>query len=258
MKKKKIVVTATQTIEIKTGCGDWFPKVAQRAKDTVLHRNQILHIDNTIAFFDFNGIKCLVDKDTNLEWLERDYQNAHTMDWKQVGTECLPLYEQAVQEELERRNKAQEEKQEIEAAAYRAKEDTERKLFEEKVKGIEMEIVDQEGFDAWKANQKGEGYGLAIFAYAEGWAKLMQKEFADKNIENPDITCMIAHAEDCSKQVDFMGITGFMYGAAVAILAQHWKHGEALRKWHNKEWGAENSDGVVNPAMFTIGNKDES
>jgi hypothetical protein len=48
-----------------------------------------------------------------------------------------------------------------------------------------------------------------------------------------------------------------MYGAAVSILANHWKHGEALRKWHNKEFGVENSEGVVNPAMFTI-NTDES
>lgn len=255
MKKKK-VLNDNQTVKINTGAGDWFPRVAERAKETVLHRNEVLGIDNTIAEFDFNDIKCLVNKDTNLEWLERDYLNAHTMDWKQVGTECLPLYEQAVQEELERRNKAREEKQEIESAAYRAKEDTERKLFEEKVKGIEMEIVDQEGFDKWK-DTNSDGYGTAIFQYAEGWAKLMQKEFADRNIENPDITCMIAHAENCSKGVNFMGITGFMYGAAVAILAQHWKHGEALRKWHNKEFGAENSDGVVNPAIFTF-NTDES
>jgi len=49
-----------------------------------------------------------------------------------------------------------------------------------------------------------------------------------------------------------MGITGFMYGCAVNLLSQCWKHGEELRKWHNKEYGHE-GDGVVNPAVFTIG-----
>ena len=252
MKKKKFVVNATQTIGMSTSCGDHIQNVAEKAKETVLYRNGVLHIDNTIIYFDFNDIKCLVDKDTNIDWLIRDYMNAHVMEWKQVGPECYAQYEPEVLAELERREKAREEKQQIESAAYRAKEDTERKLFEEKVKGIEMEIVNQEGYDKWKDNQKGEGYGLACFTYAEGWAKLMQKEFADRNIENPDITSMIAIAENCSKQVDFMGITGFMYGAAVSILANHWKHGEALRKWHNKEWGVVGGEGVVNPAMFTI------
>ncbi len=250
--KKKRVLNTNQHVIISTCCGDWFPKVAERAKDTVEYRNNLLGIDNTIAEFNFNDIKCLVNKDTNLEWLERDYQNAHLMEWKQVGFESYAQYESEVLAELERREKVREEKHQVESVAYRAKEDTERKQFEEKVKGIEMEIVDKEGYDKWKDNQKGEGYGLACFSYAEGWAKLMQKEFADRNIENPDVASMIAHAENCSKGMDFMGITGFMYGAAVSILANHWKHGEALRKWHNKKWGVENSEGVVNPAIFTI------
>lgn len=252
MKKKKILNTI-QHVKISTCCGDWFPKVAERAKETVEYRNKVLHIDDTIAEFDFNDIKCLVDKDTNLEWLERDYQHAHMMEWAVIGPLCVQWYETEVLAELDRREKAREEKQKIEEAAYRAKEDAERKLFEEKVKGIEIELIDKKEYDDWKAVQGGDGYGLACFAYAEGWAKLLQKEFADRNIENPDVVSMIAHAENCSRQVDFMGITGAMYGMAVAILAKCWKHGEALRKWHNKEWGHEGSNGIVNPAVFTIG-----
>ena len=256
MKKKKVVVNTNQTVVISTCCGDHIQTVAEKAKDMAIYRNGVLNIDNTIntiAQFDFNDIKCLVDKDTNLDWLIRDYMNAHLMTWKQVGPDCLEVYESEVQAELERRTKAQEEKQEIESAAYRAKEDTERKLFEEKVKGVEFEVIDKKEYDDWIANQKGEGYGLACFAYAEGWAKLMQKEFANRNVENPDVTSMVAHAENCSDQVNFMGITGAMYGMAVAILAKCWKHGEALRQWHNKEWGHEGSEGIVNPAVFTIG-----
>ena len=246
----KAVSNTHENIKIETLCGDWFPKVAEKAQHAAKHI--IKTHGKTIAEFDFNGIKCVVDKDTNLEWLERDYYNAHTMEWKVIGPECYPVYELEVQVELDRREKAREEKAEANSKAYRAKEDTERKLFEEKIEGIEVEIVNQKEYDDWKANQKSDGYGLAIFEYAEGWAKLMQKKFAEKNIENPDVTCMVAHADNCAKELNFMGITGFMYGGAVSILAQCWKHGEALRKWHNKEFGVVGGEGVVNPAMFTI------
>ena len=43
-----------------------------------------------------------------------------------------------------------------------------------------------------------------------------------------------------------------MYGCAVSILSQCWKYGEELRKWHNKEYNYD-GDGVVNPAVLTIG-----
>jgi len=251
--------------KLETGAGDHFTRVAERAKAKAVSTEIQVALYKAInaprgmetrkygVEFDFNGITCLVDKDTNLDWLYRDYCNAHTMTWKQVGPDCLEAYESEVQAELERRNKAEELRQEEQRAIWKAKEDAERKLFEEKVKGIKMKIRDRKGFNEWKANQKDvSGYGNAIFEYAENWAKLMQKEFTERNIEKPDVACMIAHADNCSKELNFLGITGFMYGAAVAILAAHWKYGEALRKWHNKEYGQENTKGVVNPAMLTI------
>ena len=35
-------------------------------------------------------------------------------------------------------------------------------------------------------------------------------------------------ASDASHEADIEGITGFMYGAAVSVLASCWTHGEAL------------------------------
>ncbi len=58
-------------------------------------------------------------------------------------------------------------------------------------------------------------------------------------------------AEKTSHAADNEGITGFMYGCAVSILAHCWKHGEELRKWHNGEYKYD-GDGVVNPAILTI------
>ena len=56
------------------------------------------------------------------------------------------------------------------------------------------------------------------------------------------------------------GITGFQYGWAVAQLAHHWTHGEALRRWHNRatQIGTEGdkaneTGGTLNPALLSIG-----
>jgi hypothetical protein len=59
------------------------------------------------------------------------------------------------------------------------------------------------------------------------------------------------------------GITGFMYGCAVAILADVWEYGEELRRWHNlktqigKEGERANEKGtVLNPAVLCLGGND--
>lgn len=67
-------------------------------------------------------------------------------------------------------------------------------------------------------------------------------------------------AEGASHVADNEGITGFMYGCAVRILASCWRHGEELRRWHNVKYqiGTEGEEanergGVLNPALLTIG-----
>ena len=70
-------------------------------------------------------------------------------------------------------------------------------------------------------------------------------------------------AQATSHEADTEGITGFMYGCAVSLLSQAWKHGEELRRWHNldtqiKDEGekANESGGVLNPALLNITKKD--
>jgi len=89
--------------------------------------------------------------------------------------------------------------------------------------------------------------------YAERWARMMEARMA-KGERIADI------ADECSHLADEEGITGFMYGAAVSTLAAVWKHGEALRMWHNlktqiRDEGekANESGGVLNPACLSIG-----
>ena len=102
---------------------------------------------------------------------------------------------------------------------------------------------------------EGEGklptaYFQAIFDYAEAWAERMEGAIANgETIEQ----C----AERISHEVrGHSDLTGYMYGCAVSILATYWEHGEALRVWHNAKYNC-TGEGTVNPAIITIGVKDE-
>jgi hypothetical protein len=109
--------------------------------------------------------------------------------------------------------------------------------------------------EGWRKciNNNSDGYGSCVVRYAARWANLMEKRIAEgKTIAE----C----AKQASHDADVEGITGFMYGCAVSILAGAWAHGEELRRWHNlstqlKNEGekANESGGVLNPALLNIG-----
>lgn len=115
-----------------------------------------------------------------------------------------------------------------------------------------MQFKDKEFYDKGFAAQEHEPYGERCYTYARDWADLMERHMA-KGKKLQDV------AEKCSHQADTDGITGFMYGTAVGILAKCWAHGEELRRWHNlktqlgKEGEKANaSGGVLNPALLKI------
>lgn len=110
-----------------------------------------------------------------------------------------------------------------------------------------FELSDVEGWKRCVENNR-DPYGGRCVEYAEQWARLMQVAIADGK-QLADV------AEQLSHDADTDGITGFMYGAAVNILSHCWVHGEELRKWHNGQYG-QSGDGVVNPAIITIGTGD--
>lgn len=224
--------------KLDTSAGNNFSTVAEKAK-------QIATEKKVTVEFEFNGVTCLVDKNTNLDWLYRDYSNSWTMEWKTVGANCQSEYTPQVQAEFEKRTKARAEKQAIENATYRAKEAKEKKEFEAKVEGIELDLSDVEG---WNKSREvnSDGYGGAALDYAEGWVKLMQIEIAKGKT--------VAECYDYSQEgLGFLGITGFQFGCAVSVLSQNWKHGEELRKVHNKKYGvSEDKKGTVNPSILTV------
>ena len=218
--------------------GDHFTEVSENAK-------QIATEKMVTVQFDFNEVICLVNHNTNLEWLNRDYSNSWTMGWKTVGPDCAKRYSGKLKAEFEEKTKIAEAKAARDAAEYRKKQEKEQAEFEVKVKGVELELSDVEGWNKSRSVNS-DGYGGAALDYAEGWGKLMQVELAKgKTIAD----CY----EYTQKGLGFLGITGFQFGCAVSVLSQTWKHGEKLRKYHNKKYGVkEDKGGTVNPAIITF------
>jgi hypothetical protein len=114
----------------------------------------------------------------------------------------------------------------------------------------------QERFD-----KNADPYGRRCFTYAQDWAELLEKQMA----EQPELDAkqiIEKYAEPFSQLADIDGITGFMYGMAVGILAEHWIHGELLRRWHNLQTQignegerANQTGGTLNPALLNLGKR---
>ncbi len=119
-----------------------------------------------------------------------------------------------------------------------------------------MKIRDTDGWREWVENNQ-DPYGKAVIEYSERWADLMEIEL-EQGKELVEI------AKDASHEANTEGLTGFMYGAAVSVLATVWEHGEELRRWHNLDTQIKNegeraneSGGVLNPAILCLGSKQD-
>lgn len=154
-------------------------------------------------------------------------------------------------EERERRSKAYHNSPAGKAAAKHAEEAN--KIAEAALKEgiLSFSLKDEAG---WKLSveKNQDSHGSGVIRYAARWANLMETEMA-KGKRLKDV------ADKMSHNADVEGITGFMYGCAVSILAEVWKHGEELRRWHNKETQigtegdrANENGGVLNPALLCV------
>jgi len=211
--------------------------------------------------FDFNGVTVLVDAESDPRLIHRDWlrgMSGYLGDNPTVGPHPAPelteediASDNSVQEENDRKRKIQEE-------AY-AKKQREKELVLEGALGNAgpIELSDSDGWKSFVDKNK-DDYGSGVVRYAERWARLMQVRI--------DAGDSIADcAEDLSHLANSEGITGFMYGCAVATLSKCWTYGEELRRWHNKETQigtegdkANESGGVLNPALLTLGRSDKT
>lgn len=133
-------------------------------------------------------------------------------------------------------------------------EERDRKFRESKKPELqEFVSSDPEAWAKCVETNSSDGYSFECCRYAAAWANAMERAMAN-GATIPDI------ADECSRGADTSGITGFMYGAAVSMLAKFWVHGDKLRRWHNKETQigdegdrANESGGTLNPALLSVG-----
>lgn len=209
-------------------------------------------LDVTLRF-EFNGVTVSVRRDSNPDLIQRDWSRAQSGYIDQsVGPYPNPVLTDEEKESdarIEAENESRRQKHQAECeeedAAHRVR--VKAKLANSPA----IEISDEAGWQKFKENNQ-DGYGGAVVTYAERWAQLMEVEMANgKNLKEV--------AKAASFEADLEGITGFMYGCAVSILASCWKHGDLLRRWHNlatqirDEGEKANEDGgVLNPALLSI------
>lgn len=205
--------------------------------------------------FEFNGVAVVAAADSNPELLYRDWDRGmkgYLGESPAVGPH--PTVELS-QEELDSDAKIEAENSRRRAereAEYEKKRAAAKLVMDGALK--DAAPIELRSAEAWKRfrGANTDDYGGRVVQYAEDWARLMQTRIANGE-------SLAECAEELSHAADHDGITGFMYGCAVQMLAECWVHGEELRRWHNKETQvgtegdqANESGGVLNPAMLSI------
>ena len=205
--------------------------------------------------FEFNGVNVVVEKDSSSDTIYREWKRGlkgYLGKDPTIGPHPKPelsAKEQAQDAEIESENeKRRQERQ----AEYRKKQAAATAALQGALWNAgPIELRDAEAWAKCKANNE-DPYGGRCVRYAEEWARLMQVRTANGET-------VAECADELSHLADDDGITGFMYGAAVSMLAKCWKHGEELRRWNNRETqiGTEGdemneSGGVLNPAVLNV------
>ena len=180
---------------LETGAGDNFDNVKKKAKELAKKNNKLVE-------FDFNGVKCIVSNETNLDALYRDYTKANLMEWKVIGPNCVKEYSKEVQDELDRRTAESEEKYEKEMQEYRRKEEEKKLSFNDKIKDEVFECSNEAILKDYEEKNQ-DPYGGRCVSYAKEWARAMQFEMKQGKK-------LYQVAQYTSSEADYDGITGFM------------------------------------------------
>ena len=108
-------------------------------------------------------------------------------------------------------------------------------------------ITDQKTWDEMvRINQ--DSYGKACMDVTRRVMEILDE---DQPFDTHGIICQ------ADKDVKAGGITGFMAGCVAQMVAQVHSRGKEFNKQWNKGYGVENKEGTVNPAILTIGPKED-
>lgn len=205
--------------------------------------------------FEFNNVTVVVAGTSDPDLIRRDWERGirgYLGDKPTIGPYPEPKLTEAEKEADAAAHKEACRESEARQAEYEKELRNKRLVLQDALSNAgPLELVGDEDWDAFKEDNS-DPYGERCVRYAEEWGRLIQVR-----INNGEAL------EDCADELgrlaDDDGITGFMYGVAVSILAKHWKHGDKLRRWHNTrtQLGSEgdkaNEDGgVLNPALLSF------
>lgn len=206
--------------------------------------------------FEFNGVTVVVDGSSSNYLIHRDWSRGmRGYLGKNPTVGPFPKQELSPEElDSDATIEAQNERRRIEQNALHEKQQRERSLVLQGALGNTgpIELSDPEKWQSF-VDSNTDPYGGRCVRYAEEWARLMQVR-----LESGE--SIVECADELSHMADDDGITGFMYGAAVSMLAACWKHGEDLRRWHNTKTQihdegdkANESGGVLKWGLLSIG-----
>jgi len=206
--------------------------------------------------FDFNGVSVVVAGDSSPDLMYRDWDRGmrgYLGESPTVGPYPEPALTAVTMESDAAIQAARDRVREVREEEARKEVAKQKSLLQGALSVAgPIELADEAGWKTFVEANK-DGYGGRVVRYAEEWARLMQTRIANGET-------IPQCAQELSHLADDDGITGFMYGCAVSVLAKVWKHGEALRRWHNKKTQigtegdkANESGGVLNPALLNIG-----
>ena len=125
---------------------------------------------------------------------------------------------------------------------------------------VKPELADE--YAAYVKLNSNSDYSKGVVDFGERWAGLMEIVISQLNDRSDAALTryFVDNANKMSSEAAIDGLTGFMYGCAVAALSKFWVHGEPLRRWHNKDTQigdegdrANEEGGMLNPALLTIG-----
>lgn len=105
-----------------------------------------------------------------------------------------------------------------------------------------MKVKDISAYNELKEKHKHEYEYNDIIAFTERWAELMEKGI-EKGARLEEI------AYDLSHKADTEGISSYMYGISVSILAECWIYGDSLRKWHNAKYNIKDDRMIADPSL---------
>jgi hypothetical protein len=204
--------------------------------------------------FDFNSLNVTIKQDSDSNLLLRDFfraLNGHIT--KNIGPYPIVDLDPEIIINEQSVNETKAKKQIIQSARAKILLVTKKAALFEELSPYPMSRDEEQWQAIYKVNSQ-DCYSFACVEYAELWARSLEKALAEgKTI--PEVK------DELERKVDecFGGITGYMHGRVVQILAKCWKYGDELRKIHNLETQivnegekANESGGVLNSALLCI------